>query len=206
MTRNKFTIAGLLIVIVVVIITMHQSQKIANAPSTSAIPEISTSKTLSILDTSRITKKPFGIYITPKNSPVQPEKFTGYHTGADFETTPAEANEAIDVPAICNGKLILKKYASGYGGVVVQSCNRNGQAVTVIYGHLQLASIDQLVGQVINEGNTIGVLGKGYSTETDGERKHLHLAIHKGSAINILGYVQKKSDLSAWFDPATILK
>lgn len=33
----------------------------------------------------RITKKPFGIYITPQNSPVQPERFTGYHTGVDVE-------------------------------------------------------------------------------------------------------------------------
>jgi len=33
----------------------------------------------------RITKKPFGVYITPETSPVQPEKFTGYHTGVDVE-------------------------------------------------------------------------------------------------------------------------
>src|SRR5579871_4518385 len=33
----------------------------------------------------RVTKKPFGIYVTPTDSPVQPERFTGYHTGADGE-------------------------------------------------------------------------------------------------------------------------
>src|SRR4030067_1140465 len=33
----------------------------------------------------RVTKKPFGIFITPQNSPIQPEKFSGFHTGADFE-------------------------------------------------------------------------------------------------------------------------
>src|SRR3990167_7147055 len=32
---------------------------------------------------SRITKKKFGQYITPQTSPVQPERFTGYHTAAD---------------------------------------------------------------------------------------------------------------------------
>jgi hypothetical protein len=32
-----------------------------------------------------LQKKPFGIYITPENSPVQPENFTGYHTGIDVE-------------------------------------------------------------------------------------------------------------------------
>ena len=29
----------------------------------------------------RIIKKPFGIKINPANSPVQPERFSGYHTG-----------------------------------------------------------------------------------------------------------------------------
>ncbi|NTU99252.1 hypothetical protein HGA64_04600 [Candidatus Falkowbacteria bacterium] len=36
---------------------------------------------------SRVTKKPFGIKVSPKNSSVSPERFTGYHTGVDFETT-----------------------------------------------------------------------------------------------------------------------
>src|SRR3989344_7022766 len=33
----------------------------------------------------RITKKPFGIYITPETSPVHPDKFDGFHTGVDIE-------------------------------------------------------------------------------------------------------------------------
>src|SRR3989344_6907506 len=33
----------------------------------------------------RITKKPFGIFITPQNSPIKPERFSGYHTGVDVE-------------------------------------------------------------------------------------------------------------------------
>ncbi|KKQ38871.1 MAG: Exopolysaccharide biosynthesis protein, sugar transferase domain protein [Candidatus Moranbacteria bacterium GW2011_GWC2_37_73] len=36
---------------------------------------------------SRITKKPFGIYVNPKNSPVNPERFTGYHSAVDLEAT-----------------------------------------------------------------------------------------------------------------------
>jgi hypothetical protein len=28
----------------------------------------------------RVTKKPFGIFVTPQNSPVQPERFRGFHT------------------------------------------------------------------------------------------------------------------------------
>src|SRR5579859_5107314 len=64
---------------------------------------------------SRITKKPFGIYITPQNSPVQPERFHGYHTGTDFETFPAEQNVDVPIYAACAGKLLRKDYESGYG-------------------------------------------------------------------------------------------
>jgi len=51
----------------------------------------------------------------------------------------------------------------------------------------------------------LGNLGTGFSSETDGERKHLHLAIHKGSSVNILGYVQTKALLFDWLDPAKYL-
>ena len=154
----------------------------------------------------RVTKKPFGIYITPKTSPVQPEKFIGYHTGIDFETTPDEANVDVEIVAACNGKFLMKKYASGYGGVAVQSCTVDGNPVTIIYGHLRLSSITPNVGDTIKAGQKIAVLGTGYSTETDGERKHLHFGIHKGTAVNILGYVQNKADLSGWLDAGQYLK
>ena len=152
----------------------------------------------------RITKKPFGIYITPANSPVQPEKFRGYHTGTDFETFPEEQSADVPVVAVCDGKIALKKYASGYGGVLVESCQLNGGSVTVIYGHLKLASIQKNAGAGLAQGEEIGVLGKAYSAETDGERKHLHLGIHKGAGVNILGYVQSKAELSSWLDPCSI--
>ncbi|MGE5392302.1 MAG: hypothetical protein ACM3NH_00970 [Candidatus Saccharibacteria bacterium] len=32
----------------------------------------------------RVTKKPFGIFVSPGHSPVDPERFRGYHTGTDF--------------------------------------------------------------------------------------------------------------------------
>lgn len=155
---------------------------------------------------SRVTKKFFGTYVTPQNSPVQPEKFTGFHTGIDFETTPAEATTDVPIYAACDGKLLVKEYASGYGGVAVQSCKIDAADVTIIYGHLRLSSITPKVGAQLKAGQQIAVLGTGYSTETDGERKHLHFAIHKGTSINILGYVQKQSDLSGWLDPEQYLK
>ena len=153
----------------------------------------------------RETKKSFGTYVTPTDSPVSPEKFTGYHTGLDFETTPAEADVDVPVRALCDGTLLVKEYATGYGGVAVQSCVLDSQAVTVIYGHLKLASITPAVGAALKRGDTLGILGKGYSTETDGERKHLHLGIHKGTMVNILGYVQTQSALDGWLDPAPFI-
>jgi len=153
----------------------------------------------------RVTKKPFGIYITPKTSPVQPERFQGYHTGTDFEIFPEELNADVTVHAICTGKIAVKRTASGYGGVLVQACQLDNQPITVIYGHLKLTSISKNVGDSLNVGDPIGILGKAYSAETDGERKHLHLGIHKGSTINILGYVQSKSQLSGWIDACTLV-
>jgi hypothetical protein len=154
----------------------------------------------------RITKKPFGIYVTPKNSPVNPERFTGYHTGVDFETTPAEQNVDVPIYAVCAGKLFYTNWVKGYGGVAVESCTLNGQPVTVLYGHLNFASImSSVAGTPLAAGQKLAVLGKGYSTQTDGERKHLHLAVHRGATINFLGYVQSKSALSAWVDAATLI-
>jgi murein DD-endopeptidase MepM/ murein hydrolase activator NlpD len=148
----------------------------------------------------RVTKKPFGIYITSQTSPVQPERFQGYHTGTDFEIFPEELNADVPVWAVCSGKLALKEYASGYGGVAVESCQLNNQPITVIYGHLNLASISAKAGDNLNAGDVLGNLGNAYSKQTDGERKHLHLGFHKGTAISILGYVSSQSQLSSWLD------
>lgn len=149
----------------------------------------------------RITKKPFGILITPQTSPIQPEKFYGYHTGTDFEIFPEELNAEVALRSVCSGKLLFKKYINGYGGAAVELCKLDNQPITVIYGHLKLSSITTNTGDDINAGDTLGILGKAYSNETDGERKHLHLGFHKGTDINILGYVKNKTDLSGWIDP-----
>lgn len=152
----------------------------------------------------RVIKKPFGIFITPEDSPVSPERFRGYHTGADFEALPGEAD--VPVRTVCNGPLVYRQLVSGYGGVAVQRCTLLGQTVTVLYGHLRLSSIAQTVGETLKAGQAFAVPGTGGSTETDGERMHLHLAIHRGSAVELRGYVQKKEDLNAWIDPLTVLR
>lgn len=148
----------------------------------------------------RITKKPFGIKISPENSPIGPERFSGYHTGIDYEIFENEQNIDVEVFAICNGKLLRKEKVSGYGGVLIQGCEIMGQPVTVLYGHIQLSSIEQQVGDYIVEGDFLALLGEAFSKDTDGERKHLHLGIHKGATIDIRGYVQNESELENWID------
>ena len=163
------------------------------------LPPISSAK-------NRVTKKPFGLQVSPGHSPVSLEKFSGFHTGVDFETTPDEANSEVPIFAICSGNLLLKKWASGYGGVAVESCRFISQPITIIYGHLKLSSVTTNIGEKISAGDQIGILGQGYSTETDGERKHLHLGIHKGASINITGYVSRSSQLSDWLNILDYLK
>ncbi len=155
---------------------------------------------------SRITKKTFGIYITPKNSPVQPERFTGYHTGVDFETTSAEAGSEVEVTAGCDGIVRVRQWVSGYGGVLVQDCILGNQTVTVLYGHLNIDSINVVVGKTLRQGDYIGNLGQGGTHQTDGERKHLHLGIHKGTSINYKGYVSSQEQLNDWVDAEKYLK
>lgn len=149
----------------------------------------------------RITKKPFGILINPKTSPVQPERFSGYHTGTDFEIFPEEASQDVVVSAVCSGNIIEKRRASGYGGVLVQRCALDNQSVTVVYGHLSLSSINKGLGDILETGEKVGLLGMVNSVDTGGERKHLHLSIHKGTTTNISGYVANKTELNQWIDP-----
>ncbi len=154
----------------------------------------------------RVTKKPFGLYVSPSSSPVDNDIFLGFHTGIDFEVTPLEENTDVVITAACNGEVIFKQWAKGYGGVLVQSCELDGFPVTVIYGHMDLASMAPTVGQTLSAGDEIGVLGQGFTRETDGRRKHLHFDIHQGSELNILGYVPTEEDLSHWIDPRPYLE
>jgi len=149
---------------------------------------------------SRVSKKPFGIKVSPGHSPVSPERFSGSHTGVDFEIQPGEENSDVPVSAICDGSVLATRRVSGYGGVLVQNCTIEKQTVTVLYGHLKLSSMKLKSGDTIKKAEHIGILGAAYSYDTDGERKHLHLSIHNGDKIVYLGYAQKESDLSSWLD------
>lgn len=150
--------------------------------------------------TERITKKPFGILINPATSPVQPEKFSGYHTGTDFEMlNDQEYGRDIPVFAVCGGRMLRDQTAGGYGGYAVQECTNGGDVFTVVYGHLDAARTT--TATYVAPGEQLGYLGDHESSETDGERKHLHLGFHKGSTVNIRGYVSSESALSEWMNP-----
>jgi hypothetical protein len=201
---NK-TITSIVIILIITgsVLTINLSRK--KSPVNPAAPVTENNNPAKILASPidqadrRVTKKPFGIYITPETSPIQPEKFTGFHTGTDFETFANEATADVPFYAICDGQILQKRTVTGYGGILIQSCTINDQAVTVVYGHIKLSSIAKNIGDNLSASEKIGFLGQP-PTDTAGERKHLHLGIHIGTAINILGYVQKQADLSSWLD------
>jgi len=153
----------------------------------------------------RIAKKPFGIYITPQDSPIPDEKFTGYHTAVDFEVFEDELEKDIPVNALCGGQLRIRQFVNGYGGVAVQDCLLDDQVVTVLYGHLDIDSIEASIGDYLNPGDEVGLLGDHLSPQTDGERKHLHMGIRRGSMVNFWGYVRTENELSSWIDPQEYL-
>src|SRR3989344_2124186 len=159
---------------------------------------------VSIYDASRVTKKPFGIHITPQTSPVSPEKFSGYHTGTDFEALGDPTYDLL-VTALCNGTVRYAQWVSGYGGVLVQDCTGTDSPVTVLYGHISMDSLFYEVGDAIEEGAELGHLGEGFTEETDGERPHLHLSVYKGTRVELKGYVKSMDELNAWVDPMLLL-
>ena len=149
----------------------------------------------------RITKKPFGIYITPQSSPVQPERFTGYHTGIDVEYQ--DITKDVPVYAIADGEIIYSNFVSGYGGVLILKINISGLMHSVLYGHLRPSSLPN-IGKTFKKGDQMTVLGTNYSNETDSERKHLHFSILSNDRIDVKGYAQNQSELSGWIDPLTL--
>lgn len=148
----------------------------------------------------RVTKKPFGIFVTPDDSPVQPERFTGYHNAVDYEALPGEEDAEVGVRAVCGGEILRVQTADGYGGLIVQSCSLDDEPVTVNYGHVDVGSATVEVGNYAAPETVIAHLGQGFSAETDGERKHLHLGIHKGATIDTRGYLPSESELASWID------
>lgn len=156
---------------------------------------------------SRETPLHFGLYVTPDpaHNPISPpERFIGFHTALDFEILDGEETEEVAVYAICDGRIIDSQSAEGYGGVLVQSCTYQGQPITVLYGHLDTESLAKNKTRV-TRGQKIASLAAANTADSGDTRKHLHLGIHKGAGLQLLGYVQTVEELNSYIDPASVL-
>jgi murein DD-endopeptidase MepM/ murein hydrolase activator NlpD len=150
----------------------------------------------------------FGMHVTPdpENNPIDPpERFSGYHTALDLEILPGEEDQDVQVKAICSGQVTAAELAEGYGGVFVHTCTLNDQLVSVLYGHLDSESFELKVGDQVEKGAVIGNLAAARTPASGGNRKHLHLGIHKGELGVFNGYVQAESELGEFVDPTSLL-
>ena len=147
----------------------------------------------------RQTENPFGVFRTGR--------FTGYHSGVDVEISPSDMDKNVPVYSIYTGTVASVENASGYGGVVTIWHRLGDSQVLGVYGHLRLRDIKVSRGQKVKSGEIIGYLGANYSSETDGERKHLHFGLNKTGKKSVLGYVDSREELSEdWFDPTKFLR
>lgn len=182
------------------------SSPLLSSPYSSPTPLLLTTSPLTLVEPvpdfiQRVTKKPFGLYVEPDNSPVQPERFTGYHTGADAEYADLDADVA--VKSILAGTVRSARRSNGYGGIVVIEHAIDNKPHLAIYGHLDPARLIA-ANSVVSAGQAIGYLGQDKSDETDGERKHLHLAILPGTKLDLRGYVSNPDELANWLNPLSL--
>ena len=141
----------------------------------------------------------------PANNPIDPpEQFTGYHAGSDFEVTKDELEADVHVSAVCSGSVAYAGFAEGYGGLVIQYCSIGGGQVTVLYGHLSRVKLPENGAKLV-AGDQIAVLAPARSVDSGGNRKHLHLGIHRGNGIDYRGYVQTPAQLGEYVDPLAVL-
>ena len=135
-----------------------------------------------------------------------PNTFLGYHAGVDLESFDNEKADKVLVPvyAITNGTIIYKGNLKGYGGVIL--LRLNGINNVALYGHVKLPA-ELNVNDKITVGTKLTHLGDNFSSETSGERKHLHFAILKGSDLYFRGHEPNEFNLNKqWEDPIKFLQ
>jgi murein DD-endopeptidase MepM/ murein hydrolase activator NlpD len=156
----------------------------------------------------RLTNRHYGQTITPSDRQGLPcgAPFTGLHDADDLEVTTAELTADIPIYAIAAGTVRQVSQVNGYGGLLVIQHSLNNQVVTANYGHINLQRTTVKTGDHVTAGQLVSYLGDACSNQTDGERKHLHFALHRGSAIDIKGYVTTPSELAAWLNPSQVLE
>lgn len=155
----------------------------------------------------RLTVRWFGKYVSASEKPPTCGRtFVGFHDADDLEIFKGEVNETVPVYAIADSKLIEFSEVAGYGGLLVLEANINGQKYTLNYGHIKLSSVRFQKGDDVPAGAQVAELGQGCSAETDGERKHLHFAIHKGDGVDVRGYLNSEQELASWENPKEFLQ
>ncbi len=140
----------------------------------------------------RRTVKPFGTYAQ--------DRFVGYHAADDIEYTDVAGD--VSVRAVMAGEVVRAQFVSGYGGFVLID---HGD-VRALYGHLDLKSVTVKPGDQVTAGQTLGILGDGNTSETDGERKHLHFGVYAGDEVRLQGYEGAQAALDDWLNPTEWLQ
>jgi len=136
--------------------------------------------------------KGFGEYID--------DRFVGYHVADDIEFT--DADEAVPVYAIADGTVVYANWVSGYGGLLILEHVIDGVIYQALYGHVDPASLTQKIGESVLMGQQVAVLGDESLQETDGERKHLHFGLHKGTERRFQGYEASSEEVEYWINPS----
>ncbi len=134
--------------------------------------EVVGTKVISSRGTGEFTWPTVGGYISSQMG----QRWGTVHRGIDI-ARPSNYN----ILASDNGVVVAAGNSGSYGNRIVINHN-NGY--TTLYGHL--SSINVEVGQVVEKGSVIGIMGStGNSTGT-----HLHFEVEKdGSLVNPLSYV-----------------
>lgn len=156
----------------------------------------------------RQSYKAFGQYIDKNfyvgKASLFPNQFIGYHAAIDLEIFPDEADHLVPVYAVADGKIVYAAPVSGYGGLILLQLTGTGD--TALYGHVKLTNLPFKVGDSVASGTRLTYLGDAFSSETGGERKHLHFGIYKGTDLYFRGYEPTLSALNnRWQNPTDFL-
>jgi len=159
----------------------------------------------------RITVKNFGTLVDDafykgKEELFPFNRFYGYHAGVDLETFPEEKNKDVPVYAVSAGTIVYIGSLKGYGGVML--VRLTGENHIALYGHVKINKDPSFkVGDTVSAGQRLTYLGDEFSSETSGERKHLHFGIYKGDDLYFHGHESSLTVLNVrWENPTEYLK
>lgn len=127
-----------------------------------------------------------------------------YHMGVDAG---GEFEAGEPVYASATGIVREAQERSQFGLVVLIEHFPSGESSNVsLYGHLSPSDVRVSVGQTVNAGDVIGVLGS--SQENGGWPVHIHYGIHKESYSSdwiYYGHVRNADTANDWYDPETYI-